>query len=30
MQLNEEYKIDNLAYKFYPNLLNLNFLLLVY
>lgn len=30
MQLNNEYKMDNLAYKFYPNLLKLNFLLLEY
>lgn len=30
MQLNKEYKMDNLAYKFYPNLLYLNFLLLEY
>lgn len=30
MQLNKEYKMDNLTYKFYPNLLNLNFLLLEY
>lgn len=28
MQLNKEYKMDNLAYKFYPNLLDPNFLLL--
>lgn len=27
MQLNKEYKMDNLAYKFYPNLLYPNFLL---
>lgn len=30
MQLNKKYKMDNLAYKFYPNLLYLNFLLLEY
>lgn len=30
MQLNKRYKMDNLAYKFYPNLLDLNFLLLEY
>jgi len=30
MQLNKEYKMDNLAYKFYPHLLDLNFLLLEY
>ena len=28
MQLNKENKIDNSAYKFYPNLLDLNFRLL--
>lgn len=30
MQLNEEYKIDNLAYKLYPNLLSVYSLLLEY
>lgn len=30
MQLNEEYKIDNSAYKRYPNLLNVYSLLLEY
>lgn len=30
MQLSEEYKPDNLAYKFYPNLLNAYSLLLEY
>lgn len=30
MQLNKECKMDNSAYKFYPNLLDLNFLLLEY